>query len=247
MHGVFESMRSYGGKVFMLDEHMQRFFESCKTSGIPVPIDTRKLKDIIKKRLRHSGCKDAYIRLSIDELSRIDIIVKEFKPHKKAFYTKGVSLKTASVRKSIAKAVEPRVKSQNYLNGVLARAESIGTGEFDSLMLSKDGLVAEATVSNIFAVKNGKLYTPPNHVGILDGITKRFVENIAQKAGIPTVRMPFTRHDLYNADEAFLTNTSMEIMPVVCVDGRKIGTGRPGALTKKLHSTFRREIGRWLR
>lgn len=246
MHSVFESMRSYNGKVFMLDEHIQRFFESCRTCAFSVSMERKKLKDIIKTRLKESKHKHAYIRMSIDESGSLSIIIKKFKPHRQAFYKKGISIKTAAVKRNLHKAQEPKIKSQDFLNGILAKAESIyNHGQFDSLMLSNDGFVAEATVSNIFLIKDGKLCTPPNHVGILEGITKRFVESLAKGIKVPICKTPFTRHDLYNANEVFLTNTSMEIMPVVCVDGRKIGAGTPGALTKKIHSLFRKEIGKW--
>ncbi|MFH1778977.1 MAG: aminotransferase class IV [Candidatus Omnitrophota bacterium] len=246
LNGVFETMRAYNGKPFMLDEHINRLLESSKTSGIKISLTSDELKRMVNSALKRKGYKDAYIRFAVDADEdgkiKFNIIVKETKTYPKGFYVNGVSVVTAATRRNPVESQNPKVKSSCFLNGISAKLE--GLRHFESIMLDSKGLVTEGTISNIFIVKGCAIFTPPTYLGVLDGITRTVILKLAKKKGIKTYEVPFTRHELFNADECFLTNTSMEIMPVVNCDGRKIGSGRPGPITNMLRQEFRKMIER---
>ncbi|KPK42229.1 MAG: hypothetical protein AMJ78_03180 [Omnitrophica WOR_2 bacterium SM23_29] len=240
LNGVFETMRAYNGRMFMLEEHITRLLESSKTSGIKISLRRDALKAMLKSALKKKGYKDAYIRFAVyaDKFGRAKyhIVVKEAKIYPKTFYTKGVCVVTAATRRSAVESQNPKIKSSCFLNGILAKIE--GLEHFESIMLNRKGLITEGSVSNIFIVKDRKIFTPPTHLGVLCGITRNVVLRLAKKKGIGVYENPFTRHELFNADECFLTNTSMEVMPVVNCDGRKIGNGKPGLVTNMLKDEF---------
>ncbi|MFH1406734.1 MAG: aminotransferase class IV [Candidatus Omnitrophota bacterium] len=231
-NGAFESMRAYNGKIFKLNEHIGRLAESCKALGMERPVQIEEIKRRILRDLSKSKLKNAYIRCAVTPAG-INVIVKEIHRYPQELYTNGVTVICVPTRKNSSGA---RIKSQNFLSGVLARIE--GGDAFECLMLNIEGYVAEGTVSNFFIVKCKTLFTVPPYIGILDGITRRSVIALAGKLGIETKETPLSRYDIYTADEVFLTNTSIEIMPVVNVDARVIGDGRVGELTKKLSSAF---------
>ena len=239
--GAFETMRSYNGRIFRLDEHLERLYASCKTLSINLNEKPRGIKSLIKKEFAASKLKDASIRLSIDLDKKIDVIVKKINKYPEEYYKNGVKIATVAVRRNISVALEPRIKSSDFLWGVMAKLEPNKEGIFEQLILNHDGFLSECTVSNIFIVKNNILFTPALSSGILSGITRQFVINLSDRLRIDTKETLLTRHDLYNADEVFLTNTSIEIMPVVEADKRIIGTGKPGKTTKQLLKMFREE------
>ncbi len=239
-NGVFETLRAYDGNPFMLDAHITRLLESSKTSGIKISLAPEKLKKLVKSALKEKSYKDAYIRFAVgdgeDGKIKFNIIVKEAIGYPKEFYTNGVSIVTVATKRNAIESQNPMVKSSSFLNGILAKSE--GRGNFESIMLNRKGLITEGSVSNIFIVKDSSIFTPPCYLGALNGITRSVVLKIAAKKKITIYEIPFTRHDIFEADECFLTNTTIEIMPVVSCDGRKIGSGRPGPITKILMGTF---------
>lgn len=240
--GVFESMRAYDGRPFMLKEHIIRFLESSNTAGIKISLGGERLMKMVRSSLKDKGYKDAYIRLAVAAdrgvKVRFNIIVKEAKVYAEELYAKGVSVVTVATKRYAVEAQNPKVKSSSFLNGILAKSE--GEGRFESIMLNEKGLITEGSVSNIFIVKDGAIFTTPTYLGALNGITRSVVLKIAKAKGVAAFEIPFTRYELFNADESFLTNTSMEIMPVVNCDGRKIGSARPGPITNMLRREFSR-------
>ncbi len=248
VNGAFETMRAYNGKLFMLEEHITRFIESAKTSGIKISLTSDELKKMVKSALKRKRYKDAYIRFAVDAdvngkssgKIKFHIIVKEAKVYPEEFYTSGVSVVTVATRRNAVESQNPKVKSSCFLNSILAKSE--GSKHFESIMLTKKGLVTEGSVSNIFIVKDNSIYTPPTYLGVLNGITRSVVLKLTREKKNIAYEIPFTRHELFNADECFLTNTSMEIMPVVNCDGRKIGSGKPGPITNMLRQEFRMEV-----
>lgn len=251
-NGIFESLRTYNGKIFKFQEHLQRLKQSAKALNLNLPPPS-KIKREILKELKKVGPEEAYIRVSFSpngipyakhrEKERdLTVIVKPCPVYPEEYYENGVEVLTVPTQRNIPSAVEPRIKSENFLGGILAKIES--KGAFEAILLNKDGYITEGTVSNIFIVRELILITPPSYLGVLEGITRRFVMEIAGKIGISVEEKPFTRYNLYNADECFLTNTSMEIMPVKRVDGRIIGNGKPGMLFSGLRKEFKQLIGK---
>jgi len=242
--GAFETMRSYNGRIFRLDEHIERLYASCKSLSINLNEKPRGIKSLIKKEFAASKIKDAHIRISVDLDKKTSIIIKKINKYPEEYYETGVKIATVAVRRNISAALEPRIKSSDFLWGVMAKLEPNKDGIFEQLILNHDGFLSECTVSNIFIVKNTGLFTPSLSSGILSGITRQFVIDLAGRLRIDTKETFLTRHDLYNADEVFLTNTSIEIMPVVEADKRIIDTGKPGKITKQLLKMFREETKR---
>jgi len=239
-HNVFESMRAYRGRVFCLEEHLARLAESAKSLQIKISCSHEELRQKILKELEASGLKDAYIRLSIDSQGKISIIIRPPRTYPKLFFKKGVKVIAVPTSKNSISSLFPQAKTVNFLNGIMAKIEA--RGYFEAILLNQQGFITEGTVSNIFMVKEKIIITPPLYLGVLPGITRKRVLELAKKLDIEVKETPFSRHELYNADEAFLTNTSLEIMPVAYIDGRKIGTGCLGKVTKLLHKKFRQGI-----
>ena len=250
--GVFEGIRSYNGRVFKLDEHLERLYDSAKSIMLQIPIPIETMKETLLETLRRNHLTEAYIRLVItrgvgdlgldpDKCPKpsIIIIADNIALYPQKFYEDGLEIVTASVRRNYAEAINPRIKSLNYLNNILAKIEGKQSGAEEVLMLNAEGYVVECTGDNIFWVKNDVLVTPPVHMGILEGVTRNSVIDLARDAGMQVEERVFTRHDLYIADECFLTGTAAEVIPVVKIDRRAIGDGQPGKVTEKLIAAFR--------
>lgn len=239
--GIYESLKVYKGVFFRIEEHLDRFFDSAKTLGLKAPEPRREIRKKLEKALVESGKKEAFVRLSLvgDE---IFIVVGERK-HSRGLYRRGISLKTATVRRKHSNQEFPEAKSTACLNQILATLEPAPPENYEILFLNSEGYLTEARIGNFFIVKNSLLLTPPAR-GLLNGVTRRFVIECAHRGKIPFEERPLTRHDLFNAEEAFLTNTSWEILPIREVDGRRIGREIPGPVTKKLQEIFRAGIKR---
>jgi branched-chain amino acid aminotransferase len=249
--GVFEGIRSYGGKIFRLRQHLQRLYDSAKAIRLEIPMSQEQLAQAIRQTLDLNGLKDAYIRvvvtrgagsLGLDPRKTSDpqviIITDHIQLYPPELYENGLEIVTVATIRNHPNAVNPRIKSLNYLNNILAKLEAIQAGCLEALMLNHKGEVAECTGDNIFVVTRGVVRTPPLDAGILEGITRNAVLELAQRAGIPTREESLTRHDVYTADECFLTGTAAEIIPVVKCDGRVIGNGKPGPITRQLRERF---------
>ncbi len=250
--GVFEGIRSYSGRVFKLDEHLERLYDSAKAIMLQIPIPIETMKEKVLETLRLNQLREAYIRLVVtrgvgdlgldpDKCPKptIIIIADKISLYPPKFYEEGLEIVTASVRRNYAEAINPRIKSLNYLNNILAKIEGKQAGAEEVLMLNAEGYVVECSGDNIFWIKNEILVTPPVHMGILEGVTRNSVIDLAREAGMQVEERVFTRHDLYIADECFLTGTAAEVIPVVKIDQRSIGDGHPGKITRKLTDAFR--------
>ena len=250
--GVFEGIRSYNSRVFKLNEHLERLYDSAKSIMLQIPIPIETMKETVLETLRRNHLREAYIRLVVtrgvgdlgldpDKCPKpsIIIIADKITLYPQKFYEDGLEIVTASVRRNYSEAINPRIKSLNYLNNILAKIEGKQSGAEEVLMLNAEGYVVECSGDNIFWVKNGVLVTPPVHIGILEGVTRNSVIDLARDAGMQVEERVFTRHDLYIADECFLTGTAAEVIPVVKIDRRAIGDGQPGKVTEKLIAAFR--------
>ena len=250
--GVFEGIRSYDGLIFKLDEHINRLFESAHTIMLTVPMSKNQLTDVVKQSLRVNKLRDAYIRLVVTRgegdlgldprkcaKPTVFVIADKIELYPKKLYEQGLSLITVATQRNVPEALNPQIKSLNYLNNILGKIEAINAGYEEAIMLSHSGYVTECTGENIFVVKGKRLLTPPPYIGVLRGITRQTVMELAQGHRLQVQEDLLTRHDLFNADEVFLTGTAAEIVPVVKIDGRVIGTGKPGPATKKLQTAFR--------
>ena len=250
--GVFEGIRSYNSRVFKLDEHLERLYDSAKSIMLNIPIPIETMKETVLETLRRNHLTEAYIRLIItrgvgdlgldpDKCPKptIIIIADKIVLYPQKFYEDGLEIVTVSIRRNYAEAINPRIKSLNYLNNILAKIEGKQAGAEEVLMLNPEGYVVECSGDNIFWIKNEILVTPPVHMGILEGVTRNSVIQLARDAGMQVEERVFTRHDLYIADECFLTGTAAEVIPVVKIDRRTIGDGHPGKITQRLISAFR--------
>jgi len=249
--GVFEGIRSYNGKVFRLDEHLDRLWESAKAIALKIPMTKEEMAKALIDTLNVNGIKDGYIRLLVtrgvgtlgidpNKSARpsVVIITDSISMYPPELYEKGMEIITSSVPRVAPAALSPRVKSMNYLNNILAKIEAIRSGCPEALMLNHKGDVAECTGDNVFIIRKGVLYTPSLDAGVLEGVTRNAVMEVARAAGIEVREVTLTRHDVYVADEFFLTGTAAEVIPVVKIDGREIGDGKPGPITLKLKEQF---------
>jgi len=249
--GVFEGIRVYGGKVFELEAHLKRLYESAKVIRLTIPIDIAEMTKAIDDTVKANAVSDGYIRLLVTrgvgdlglnpflcKRASIIIIAANVKLYPEEMYEKGMKVVSVSTRRVHPMTVPPQVKSLNYLNNVLAKIEAIDAGAGEAIMYNNEGYVAEASGDNVFIVKNGTIYTPPVQSGSLDGITRQVVIDLAQKENIPVVEKNLTRFDLYVADEFFLTGTAAEVIGVVDIDGRVVGDGKPGRITRLLRQRF---------
>ena len=245
--GVFEGIRTYNGRVFKLDEHIKRLYESAKSMELSIPISEEDMKKTILETIGRSGLKDAYVRvvvtrgvgdLGLDPRKcpkpSIIIIVDNIVVWKE----RSLKAITATTRRNAASALNPMVKSLNYLNNILAKLEANRANVDEAIMLNQRGLVCEGTGDNIFIVKDGVIATPPPSANMIVGITRGVVMELAAKKGLKAEERDITIHEVYNADEAFLTGTAAEVMPLVEVDGRRIGNGEPGPITMTLIERF---------
>ncbi|HHV63809.1 MAG TPA: branched-chain-amino-acid transaminase [Peptococcaceae bacterium] len=250
--GIFEGIRAYNGRVFKLKEHIDRLYESANSILLKIEISPREMMDVVLETVRQNKLTDAYIRLIVSRgigdlgldprkcpKSNIFCIASDIILYPQSMYENGLEVITASTRRNRVDALNARIKSLNYLNNILAKIEANRAGVLEALMLNDQGYVCEATGDNIFIIKDGVLMTPPVYVGALKGITRDTVLALAKEEGIPAVEELFTLHDVYVADECFLTGTAAELIPVTCVDSRLIKDGKPGPLFKKLLTKFR--------
>ena len=242
--GVFEGIRSYGCLIFKLKEHLNRLYESAHTLVLKIPVDPKKMTEIITETLQRNKLRDAYIRvvvtrgtgdLGLDpqkcKRATVIVIADKIVLYPERLYKEGLDIITVPTVRNLPEAVNPALKSLNYLNNILAKIEATRSGCLEALMLNHQGYVAECTGDNIFMVKNGTVLTPPAYVGVLRGITRAAILDLTKKNKIPAEEKILTRHDLFNADEVFLTGTAAEVIPVVRIDGRTIGKGKPGGQT----------------
>lgn len=254
--GIFEGLRVYGGRIFKLRTHLKRLFESSRAIRLEIPYSTEALEQATRQTLAANKRSDAYIRLGVTRgvgtlginpftchQPGVFIIVDSISLYPPELYETGIEVITASVIRNHPAALSPRIKSMNYLNNILAKIEALDAGCMEAIMLNQQGLVAEGSGDNVFIVRqlDGRevLQTPPLHAGILEGVTRNTIEALAKSAGICVVDTDLSRHDMYTADEMFLTGTAAELVPVTKVDGRPIGSGKPGPLTHKLVGLFR--------
>jgi branched-chain amino acid aminotransferase len=249
--GVFEGLRSYNGKVIRLEEHVRRLFESARAICLEIPLSQEDMAAAINEAVKKNGLTDGYIRavvtrgagtLGLDpnrcSNPQIIIIADVISLYPQELYDHGLEIITTSIARNHPAALSPRIKSLNYLNNILAKIEGLKAGCIEALMLNHKGEVAECTGDNIFLVRDGVLYTPPLDAGILAGVTRDAVIELAEAAGITVREVSLTKHDVYVADECFLTGTAAEVIPVVKVDDRPIGTGKPGPVTLQLKERF---------
>lgn len=249
--GVFEGIRVYSGKIFELDAHIKRLYQSAKVIRLAVTISQSKLISAIEKTVEANGVVDGYIRLVVTrgvgnlglnpfvcEKSIIFIIADNIQLYPEELYETGMKVISATTVRNHPLAIPPQVKSLNYLNNILAKIEALDSNAPEAIMYNHEGYVAEATGDNVFIVRNGVIYTPPVEAGALEGITRGIVIRLAREENIEVVEKNLTRFDLYVCDEFFLTGTAAEVIGVVEIDGRVIGDGAPGPVTKLLRKRF---------
>jgi branched-chain amino acid aminotransferase len=250
--GIFEGIRAYNGRVFKLKEHIDRLFCSAKAILLEIPMSHAELMKATVATIRANKLRDCYVRLIVTrgvgtlglnprscKKPSVIIIAGKIQVYPPALYARGMDIVTVPTVRNLHSALNPAIKSLNYLNNILAKIEANNAGVEEAVMLNSEGFVAECTADNLFIVKNGELFTPPLSAGALYGITRQTVIELAQADDLKVSEPYLTRYDLFNADECFLTGTGAEIVPVVKIDGRIIGSGKPGALTRKLVEDYR--------
>jgi branched-chain amino acid aminotransferase len=257
--GIFEGIRFYNGRVFRLDEHLDRLWDSARSICLEVPMSPRAMTEAVLETIRQNNLRDGYIRLIVTrgvgnlglnpeqcKTPSVIIIAAQIALYSEEMYRRGLTVVTVATRRTNPSALNPAVKSLNYLNNVMARIEANQAHADEALMLNDEGNVAECTADNVFVVKRGQIFTPPITAGALRGITRSVVFEIAAETGIKVTEGDITRHDVFIADEAFLTGTAAEVVPLIKADGRPIGTGKPGPITTRMIARFReltRETG----
>ncbi len=253
--GIFEGIRLYQGCVFKLDEHLERLEYSAKAILLDMPWSRRQLSDWICEACRVNGLTNGYIRLVVTrgvgnlglspktcKKPGLIIIADHLRLYPAEYYENGLKIITGPTRRIGAAALYAGIKSLNYLNNIIAKMEADRLGYIEALMLNDQGYIAECTGDNVFVLHQGRLTTPPAHAGALKGITRQVVIEIAAELNVPLVEENLTRYDIWVADECFLTGTAAEVVPVVEVDGRKIGTGKPGEVTGQFLAAFRSKV-----
>ncbi|RZO88216.1 MAG: branched-chain-amino-acid transaminase [Kiritimatiellaceae bacterium] len=257
--GVFEGIRIYNSRVFLLEEHIDRLYDSAKAIALEIPMAKSEMMEAVAETCRANGLAEGYIRLVVTRGKgslglnpylcsepEVIIIAAKIQLYPRELYENGLKIVTVGTVRNHPEAINPRIKSLNYLNNVLAKIEAINAGCMECLMLNHKGEVAEASGDNVFAVRNGVIITPPSSCGALEGLTRNKVIELAQEAGLVVQERVMARYDLYVADEVFLTGTAAEIISVVEIDKRSIGSGEPGIITGKLadlYSTYAQSNG----
>ncbi len=249
--GVFEGIRMYHNRVFKLREHIERLFWSAKAILLEIPMSPEDLIRACVETCRANGLRDGYIRLLVTRgkgtlgldprrcpKPSVIVIASTIQLYPEQYYREGLTIVTVPTTRNLVNSVNPAIKSLNYLNNILARIEANNAGVEEAIMLNSDGFVAECTGDNVFIVQKGRLFTPPQSAGALYGITRNTVLDCARELGIVVAEPNMTRYDVYIADEMFLTGTAAEMVPVVKVDGRVIGSGKPGPVTARLLEAF---------
>lgn len=253
--GVFEGMRIYGGRVFRLDEHIDRLWASAKAIWLEIPMTKEEMCKAVNDTASLNGITEGYVRLIVTRgvgtlgldptkcpKPSVIIITDKIALYPDELYEKGLTIVTSSIPRTHPVALSPRIKSLNYLNNILAKIEGMQAGCVESLMLNHKGEIAECTGDNIFLIHKGKISTPPVDAGILEGVTRNAVIEVARTAGIEVREVTLTKYDAYVADEIFLTGSAAEVIPVVKLDGRTIGTGKPGPITRDLEARFKKFV-----
>jgi branched-chain amino acid aminotransferase len=249
--GIFEGIRAYNSRVFRLKEHIDRLFCSAKSILLTIPLSPADLSKAVVQTCRRNKIRDGYIRLVVTrgvgtlglnpnrcKNPTVIIIAGKIQLYPAELYQKGMEIVTVPTVRNLHSALNPAIKSLNYLNNILAKIEANQAGCEEAVLLNADGYVSECTGDNIFIVKEGHLMTPPLSAGALYGITRRVVLDMAAESGLKTSEPNLTRYDLFNADECFLTGTGAEVVPIVKIDGRIIGSGKPGVVTANLMSKY---------
>jgi len=253
--GIFEGIRLYQGNIFRLDEHLERLEYSAKALLLKMPLSRKEIAEATCETCRQNNLSDGYIRLVVTRgvgdlglspwlcpTPSIFIIADKINLYPAEHYTKGLEIVTVPTRRMNAAALSPAVKSLNYLNNILAKIEARQAGALEAIMLNDQGYVAECTGDNIFIVHKGEILTPAASQGALKGITRDTIFDIAKEIGVPIREADLTRYDVWCSDECFLTGTGAEVIPVVKLDGREIGAAKPGAITQKVLTAFRRRV-----
>jgi branched-chain amino acid aminotransferase len=257
--GVFEGIRVYNGKIFEAQAHLDRLYKSAKAIRLTIPITPEQFKAAIEQTFKANNFTDCYVRACVTRgvgylglnpnkcpTPSVFIITDTIELYPKEMYEKGMAIITASVIRNHPNALSPRIKSLNYLNNILAKIEAVDAGVPEAIMLNHEGNVAECTADNIFIVRDvgggGQVQTPTTYDGILEGVTRKVMIELCKRNGVPCVEKTLQRHDVYIADECFLTGTGAEVVPVTKIDGRPIGSGTVGAITRKLMDAFHRHV-----
>ena len=250
--GVFEGIRIYNSKIFKLKEHIERLYASAKAILLEIPMEIKEMEDAVINAVKENNKKNGYIRLLITRgtgdlginpylcpKASVIIIVGDIQLYPEEHYRKGISLITSSIIQTAPNCLDPRIKSLNYLNNIMGKIQAKNAGCLEAIMLNNQGQVCECTADNIFIVKDKKIITPNPNNGLLCGITRQTILDIAEQSNIALEESIISVYDLYNADECFLTGTGAEIMPVINIDGRVIGNGSPGDTTQLLKKLFK--------
>jgi branched-chain amino acid aminotransferase len=253
--GVFEGIRVYNGRIFEAEAHLRRLFDSARAIRLTMPFTAQQIKSAIEETFRANDFTECYVRLVVTRgvgylglnpnkcpTPCVFIITDTIELYPKEMYEKGMAIITASTIRNHPNAISPRVKSLNYLNNILAKIEAADAGVPEAVMLNHEGNVAECTADNIFVAKAGALLTPTTYDGILEGVTRKVILELCRKHGIPCQEKTLQKHDLYVADEMFLTGSGAEVVPVTKIDGRPIGGGTPGSLTRRLIELFHAHV-----
>jgi branched-chain amino acid aminotransferase len=258
--GIYETMRSYGGAIFLLKKHLARLKHSADAISLKLPMPLGKIGEALNESLNVNKLQNAYLRLHISRgpgeigldpalcpAPTMVIAAKPFHDYPAEYYEDGVRVAIVKTRRNHPLALDPSIKGTNFLNNILAKIEAIKAGAYEGIMLNWKGQVAEGTISNIFLVKKGVLYTPHLDTGILKGVTRDLVLRLARRIKVPSSETAVLPRSLYAAEECFITNTTMEIMPVTIIDKRSVGSGRPGPVTSALHQAYRKEVSACLK
>lgn len=253
--GIFEGIRIYNGNIFKCKEHLDRLYDSAKSIDLTIPLSYEEMEQALIETIRKNELRDGYIRLVVSrgfgdlgldprrcKRASVIIIVEQLAIYSEEDYRNGLKVVSVSTRRNIPDALNPKIKSLNYLNNILVKIQANLAGVGEAIMLNAQGYVAEGSGDNIFIVKNGSIVTPPTYIGALDGITRRAIIDISKKLGYEVREEPFTLHDVYVADEVFLTGTAAEVIAVREADGRVIGEGKAGPITLHLLEQFRKIV-----
>jgi len=253
--GIYETMRAYEGKLFLREKHLARLKLSANAISLKLPLSLVRIGDALNESLRVNKLREAYVRLHVSRgpgeigldpalcaAPTMVIVAKQFHDYPAAYYERGVSVAIVKTRRNHPLALPPAIKGTNFLNNILAKIEAVKACAYEGIMLNWEGYVAEGTISNIFMVKRGVLYTPNLDTGILEGVTRDLVLRLAKRKGIPIKEAMLRPRDLLNADESFITNTTMGIMPVTIIDKKQVGKGIPGPVTAALHQAYQKEV-----
>jgi branched-chain amino acid aminotransferase len=249
--GVFEGIRVYARRIFRLEAHIDRLYDSARALALDIPIPYAEMLALVREAVKRNACEDGYIRLVVTRgtgdlgidptkcpRASIICIVTGIRVYPRELYTAGIKVITSATRQVSHEAVDPRIKSLNYLKNILGKIDAQRAGAHEAILLNVDGFIAECTADNIFVVRRGRLFTPSPQDGALEGITRGAILELAAEANIGGGESRLTRYDVYTADECFVTGTGAELMPVVEADGRRIGDGAPGPMTRRLTDAF---------